>query len=297
MRVGVSGAGGFIGRHVVGALAREGHDVLALVHKNPAPAGVRAHSFDLTRPVGLDSIVSELDVFVHAAAHVPRVQDNPDEARACLEINALGTLEVLRACAHRGVRKVIVLSGANIYRSGTDPVAEDGPIDPTGRASFYLVSKACADFYATHFDREAIEVTILRPTSVYGPGLNRGMIDTFLTRLAAGQSIKVTDGGRYRADFVYVEDIARAVVAALSSSIRGPYNLGSGTLSTSLEVARCLVRLFELREELIEVEVPTRSTVVGYSPVDITRARRELGFQPRSLEQGLALCMASAERR
>jgi len=286
MRVGVTGAGGFIGRRVLAALAARGHECVALVRRTPAPAEFESRAFDVTGDVA--TALQGLDAVVHGAAYVPRDYRDPKEAQRCLEVNALGTLSVLQFCASARMKKVVLVSG-NVYRIGTAPVPEEAPFGPSSSAPYYLASKACADFYAAHFDRaEGLPTAILRPSAVYGPGLGRGMIPSFATKLSAREPITVQDGGCYRADLVHVDDVALAAADALERDARGPFNIGAGATVSALDIAQTMADLLGAPRTLIHVEPAIGSSPVGFAPLDIARARRELGYSPRDLSRGLS---------
>jgi len=223
------------------------------------------------------------DVVIHAAAHLPMSYADPAEAQRCMDINALGTLAVLEECVRAGVRKVVYLS-TNLYRLSAAPVREDAAFEPSAQASYYLVSKASADFFAGHFANK-LPVATLRLGSVYGRGLMRGVISTFTTQLFAGTPISVDDGN-YQADFVDVHDVAAAVVAAVERDVRGPLNVGSGRATRPFEIARLLVELTGAPAELVQVR-PGATELRGFSALDIGRARTELGLAPRALIAGL----------
>jgi UDP-glucose 4-epimerase len=273
---------------VLAALRTRGDHVVGLVRNPQSLPEWETRTLDISRPDGIDKVLAGFDGVVHAAAHVPKSYTDPGEAQTCLEVNALGTLALLRACVAAGVPRVIVFSG-NIYRPGTAPMAEDGPIAPSAQAPYYLASKACADFYADAMRRAGnLSIAVLRPAAVYGPGLARGMIPTFISRLEAGERLTIQDGGRYRADLVYVEDVAQATAAALSATATGPFNLGSGTTCSSLEIAYEVARLLNAPRDLIDVQPTTGAEVVGgFSPLEINRARAAFGYSPRDAFAGL----------
>ncbi len=266
MIVALTGAGGFIGRRVAAALGARGHGLRGLTR-----------ALDLAAPVGLDAALDAAlvgaDAIVHAAAHLPRSYADPGEARRCFEVNALGTLAVLEAATRAPIRNVVVFS-TSLYRLAPTPVTEDAPLHPTARASHYMISKACADFYAQ-------------------PGLDRGLIPLLATKLAAGERVSIPGGARYRADFVHVDDVAAATAAALERPGAGVFNIGSGIASTPLEVATTLARLLEIPAERIDVQPEAGPPLQGFPALDVTRARRELDHAPRSLERGLADYLAA----
>jgi UDP-glucose 4-epimerase len=288
VKIGVTGANGFIGQHIVAAVRERGDDAVAIIrNRSPSQVG-ETRFFDFSQSGAPDAVLAGLDGVIHAAAHIPKSYADPNEARLCMQVNALGTLELLLACNRVGIARAVVLSG-NVYRPGTIPLTEDGPIDPSTQAPYYLISKAAGDLYAQAVGRERkVGVTILRPSAVYGPGLTRGMIPTFIAKLQAGQRVTIQNGGRYRADMVYVADVAAASVAALRSPSSGPFNVGSGTTSSALEIAHSVARRLNAAPELIEV-LPMGDTkeVLGFSPLDISLARTSLGYEPRDVETGL----------
>lgn len=286
MRVAVTGASGFIGRHLVRECRGRGQDCVALVHREGERLDVETRQFDLARPEMHEAALADIEAVVHAGAYVPRVHDDPEDARRCLEVNALGTLALVRACVRRGVRRIAILSG-NVYRPSRELADESAAIGPVGRATYYLASKAYADAIVGHFVRTApIEVVTLRPSSVYGPGQAHGMVRVFAERLLSGRAIQVDDGG-YSADMVFVGDVARGVFDALSSSLVGTFNLGTGLLVGPLDVAKALARLTGASPDLIEV-MHGGSPALSFAPLDSARARAVLAWQPRTLDQGLA---------
>lgn len=293
MIVALTGASGFVGRQVAAALGARGHRVRAL---GRTLDGDDARVVDLAASgldVALDAALAGAQAIVHAAAHLPRAYDDPAEARRCFEVNALGTLAVLEAATRAEIRKVVVLS-TNLYRLATDPVTEDAPLHPSARASHYMLSKACADFYAQHFGETGrLDATVLRLASVYGPALGRGLIPLLAAKLASGARVAVPGGGRYRADFVHVDDVATATAAAVERAAGGVYNVGSGVASTPLEVATMLARLLDVPAVRIDIQPETGPELQGFPALDVTRARHELGHAPRSLARGLADYLAA----
>jgi len=177
-----------------------------------------------------------------------------------------------------------------VYRPGLIAQPESGPIDPSRQAPYYLISKATADLYAQAIAREGeIGIAILRISAVYGPGLARGMIPSFIIKLEAGEALTINDAGRYRADTVYVKDVASACVSALRSPLSGPVNVGSGTTSSVIEIAETIARSLGASLDLLHVlPANEKTSVTGFSPLDIGLARTALGYEPRNLEAGIA---------
>ncbi|WIM13722.1 NAD(P)-dependent oxidoreductase [Enhydrobacter sp.] len=289
MKVAVTGASGFIGRHLVCSLRAHGHAVRSLVRDlSTAPESDETRAIDLSFTGPLDEALAGVDAVIHAAAYLPASYADPGETRKLLEVNALGTLAVLEACVRNPVRKVIVFS-SNVYRHGTDAVTEEAPTYPSVHAPYYMMSKLCAEVWADHFDRTGkLQTASLRLASVYGPGLERGMIPTFTATLVQGQPITIKDGGRYRSDLVFVGDVVEATERALLRDVHGIFNVGSGMTSSALEIAEALVTLTGASRDLLIVEPPASGPVAfGFAPLDITRAREQLGYAPCAIKDAL----------
>jgi len=283
MKIGVTGANGFIGREVASTLRARGHEVHSLV-RDVATAVQPARELDLVRRPLPPGSCDGLEALVHCAAYLPTSYSDAGEAQRCFDVNALGTLLLLQECARAGVRQVVHLS-TNLYRLSRTAATEEAPFEPSEHASSYLVSKAAADFFATH-SRRTLPVAILRLSSVYGPTLERGIVATLITRLLAGQPITVEDGN-YQADFIHVTDVVNAVVAAVERVADGPYNIGSGTATRPPDLARILLDAVDAPRDLLLTKPAPSSELRGFCALDVTRARADLGFAPRSLVDGL----------
>jgi UDP-glucose 4-epimerase len=234
-------------------------------------------------------VLRPTDTICHVAAHIPANYRSPESAEACAVLNALGTLETLRAAQDAGARRFVHFSSGNIYSPGSDFVDENAPTYPAARASYYLASKLCGEIYVEHARlTQQLDTTVLRVASVYGPGMvSRGLLPTFAARLISGQSISVNDGGRYQVDLVHVEDVVEAALLAALADTNGIFNVGSGERSTTLDVARAMVHALELSEDKIVVEPPSGPTDLGFSTLNVDRAKHYLGFSPRNLDAGI----------
>jgi UDP-glucose 4-epimerase len=293
MTVGVTGANGFIGREVATTLRVRGHEVHSLVRDVNAVLQPARH-LDLARRPLPPGTCDGLEAVVHCAAYLPTSYTDVEEAQRCFDINALGTLVLLQECVRARVRQFVHLSG-NLYRVTPAAATEDAPFEPSAHASNYLVSKAAADFIASHF-RGALRVAILRVSNVYGPTLQRGMIATFVTRLLAGEPISVEDGN-YQADPIHVADVASVVATAVEQGAEGPYNVGSGAAVRPLEIAQLILTELAAPRVLLQTKPAASSEVRGFCALDITRARTELGFAPSSLVDGLRAVIAEMRAR
>jgi UDP-glucose 4-epimerase len=295
----VTGASGFVGRRLVPLLAPRGLRIVAALREpERAPAAVRQSaqeivSWDLARGRLPAQLLERTCSVLHLAAHLPSNYLDADQARPCLEYNALGTLELVRGLVEAEVPQLVLVSTGNTYRDTTVSANEESAAFPSRQAPYYLSSKLCAEIFAEHLAQRAkLRLVTLRPSAVYGPGMKGGMVHLFATRLLAGQPITVQDGGRYSSDLVYVDDVARAIVASLEPGVSGCFNLGAGRSVTTAEVAEGLGNLIEGARELVRIEPATTGPAAGFAALDITRARERLGHRPTRLDDGLAAYVA-----
>lgn len=290
----VTGTTGFVGSRLVTALRAAGVAVTALDRA----------ALDLSIPPSAGALATMLAgarAVVHVAAYIPRDHRDPGETEPCHRVNALGTLALVRAAVDAGIPRFVYVSSGNIYRWQPRLVSEDDPVYPSARAPYYLASKLAGELYVDHLGRTTgLATAIARVSSVYGRGMAAGgMVPRFLAALRAGESVQVQDGGAYRTDLVHIDDVVAGLVALAGSDVRGPMNLGSGAAPSTLEVARTLCAVVGVGPERVTVVDSLDGTddaggARGFAPLAIDRARRELGYDPRAIAQGLAE-MAAAD--
>ena len=290
MRVAVTGAGGQLGALVQRRLSEAGHEVNAFSTSLPLSATGQVVRWSADEPWQhtADSLRGT-HVVVHAAAHIPRVLDDPSEALRCVEVNAIGTLNLLRAGASAGVERFVYVSSANVLSPRGDRVDEDAPVGGE-HAPYYLGSKVLGEVYVRGAMVRGLSAVIVRPSTIYGPGLERGVLWSFATRLRARQPIRVADGGRFRSDFVWRDDVASVVSACAMDRRNGALNVGSGHATSILEVAQMLCEVMHADPSLITVDPPPPSADMrpsGFAAVDITRAQEWFAYAPTPLRQGL----------
>jgi UDP-glucose 4-epimerase len=300
----VTGGAGFIGSHLVEALADNGCrvtvlDNLATGHlSNIEHLGDRIDFVegDIRDADLLDRVVKGCEVVFHQAAVVSVTQSVQDPSHSC-EVNDLGTVRVLDACRRSGVRRVVLASSSAVY--GDDPrlpKTEDMapmPLSP------YAVQKLTGELYAAIFkDLYGLETVCLRYFNVFGPRQDpsspySGVISIFMTKAAAGEPPTIYgDGGQTR-DFVYVKDVVRANLAAASRAEAAGkvYNVGSGSAIRIDELWQLIAELAGVA--LNPVLAVPRPGDIRDSVSDIGAIRKALAFTPRvELRRGLEKTLA-----
>ena len=288
MKVAISGAGGFLGGAVVRYMVALGHEVVALSGSLDTFMDAKVVTWDAQQDwLCTAKALRDVEVVVHVGAHIPRNHDDILSATKCFEVNALGTLNLLRASELAEVRRFIYVSGANVLNPRSEFVQES---DPFGceHSPYYLGSKVLGEIYVRARMARGLNGLIVRPSSIYGPGMRAGVLCNFAARLRNGLPITLKNGGLFRADYVWHEDVAKVLSEAALGHQKGEVNLGSGQASSVLDVAEFLLEIFGGDASLIEYEaIGSPGGGRGFSPVDITRARNWFNFQPTSLRDGL----------
>jgi UDP-glucose 4-epimerase len=305
MRALVTGGAGFIGSNVVKLLVEEGHSVVVLdnlssgclCNLDPFPQ-IQFVQADVRDASALSRAMQGVEVVFHLAASVgnKRSIENPFQDA---EVNVIGTLRVLEAARHAGVRKIVFSSSAGIFGEPKYlPINEDHPVEPESPygASKLAAEKLCL-VYAKLYGLEAI---CLRYFNVYGVNQRYdaygNVIPIFAYQMLRGLPITIFGDGEQTRDFVNVRDVAMAnYKAAMVRGVSGPFNIGSGTAVTINELVRLMTET-SLVQPKIEYGLPRKGDV-RHSLADISAARRVLGYEPTtSLNEGLMEYMAWARR-
>jgi UDP-glucose 4-epimerase len=293
MRILVTGASGFIGRHVVGELRSAGHWVTALARRERRLAGIADEAVGdyIQADVLSDDArraASEAEATVHLAGRGD-VQASFREPFEYNHLNAGGTLNVLEG-ARQGGGHVVLASTQRVYQRSDRPIPEDAPLSP---ADPYAVSKLVAEQWCRMYaDQLGVPTTVVRLFSVYGPGQvgqgNSGVVSIFLARARAGQSLVVhADQER---DLTWVGDVARGIRLAIETPPSGEtlsrvYNLATGTGTTLHDLAQQVRATVGSRSEVV---APSETSPEGDRVACISRARTELGYEPRvSVAEGI----------
>lgn len=304
MRALVTGGAGFIGSNIVKMLVEEGHDVVALdnlssgfrCNLNRFPS-VQFIEGDVRDGQLVARAMQGVEAVFHLAASVGNTRSILHPIQDS-EINVIGTLQVLEAARHAGVRKIVFSSSAGIFGELKQlPIREDHPAEP---GSPYGASKLAAEklclAYAQLYDLEAV---CLRYFNVYGVNQRYdaygNVIPIFAHRLLQGLPLVVFGDGDQTRDFVNVRDIARAnLLAAQARGVSCALNIASGTAITINHLVELLGEASGIRP-LVE-HGPPRKGDVRHSLADISAARALLGYEAEvEMAQSLAEYMAWAK--
>lgn len=284
----VTGGGGFIGSHLVTALARRNQvrviDTFDEGGRNRLPSDVLAVEGDVRDRTLVSEFVRDADVIVHLAGQVSVTQsfERPMESH---QTNVEATLQLLELARREDARVVFASSAAIYGEPESVPVHETDPKRPS---SPYGVEKLAADQYVRIYgERYDLPVVPLRYFNVYGPGATGGVVDAFVRRAVEGEPLVVQgDGGQTR-DFVHVADVVRATMAAAATDQHGQaYNVGSGERITIRDLAETIRSRVDADVEIRHEE--PRPGDIRHSGASIERARSGLGYEPHvHLQEGV----------
>lgn len=276
----ITGASGFLGQHLTRRLLSEGWSVRGL-SRSPRPDHLsRAEwmSGDVEREGVVDDAIVDCSAVIHLACFPLQASAaDPFEAQ---RVNVGGTLRVLEAARRARIGRVVYASTGQVYGGAAClPNVETQSCRP---ASVYAATKYCGEVWCQAYSqRHGVTVPILRLFNVYGnsaDGQPRSTIESvFVRRLKAGQRPEVRGHPASGRDFVHVDDVIQAFILALVRTIdRVPVNVGTGVVTTFVDLARLLVQLFDAHIEPDVVETDERAERFQ---ADTARARQVLGLE------------------
>jgi UDP-glucose 4-epimerase len=307
MKALVTGGAGFIGSNLVDALLERGDEVTVLDNlstgkkenlESAIAGGAMLADVDFRVAEAVNDLVSRAkpEVIFHLGAQIDVRKSVADPAYDAT-INVVGTINMLAAAHAAGVRRFINSStGGAIYGEGrVIPAPETHPAEPEAG---YGQSKLSAEGYCGLFRRlHGLSTVSLRYGNVYGPRQDplgeAGVIAIFCGKLVDGGKPIVFGDGLQTRDYVYVGDVVSANLAAADSDAGGAFNIGLGVQSTVMDIVHLLGKLGG-RDDFQAEHAPDRPGEIMHIALDATRAREELGWDPKvQLEEGLERTLAS----
>ncbi len=296
----ITGAAGFLGASLANLLAREGHQVRGLDDLSTGDPHSLSPDVHFTRGDVNDrprlwTLLQEVDVVYHLAARVS-VPESVLYPRDYNAVNVGGTVSLMEAIHDVGVKRVVLASSGAVYGDLPDqPLQED--LTPNPRSP-YAVSKLSAEYYVrTIGSLWGIETVSLRIFNAYGPGQHLPpshppVVPHYLRQALRGGTLVAHGDGSQTRDYIYVDDVIAAMVAAATAPrIDGlVINVGSGQECSVRDLVKSVLSVTGSRANV--VYNAQSSGGVSRMRADLARAREKLRFQPSiALEEGLRLTL------
>jgi nucleoside-diphosphate-sugar epimerase len=290
VRILVTGAAGFIGRHLVADLG-ERHELFALTRGAPPGDLAEAAEWveqDLAEPLVVSRLPRRVDAVVHLAQS-RRYREFPDGARDVFAINVHSTFQLIEWARDAGARAFVLASTGGVYAYSSHPVHEDDQISLT---NLYFRSKYAAEVLLGAY-AELLRPVVLRPFFVYGPGQRSMLVRELAERVASGEEIVIDGDPGLRINPLHVEDAVRVFEPALTGTVSGVVNIAGSEVVSIAELVAALGEAAGV-QPLVRHRGPG---VDGDLVASIERMRDELGVTPRiGLAEGLRGVAADVSR-
>jgi UDP-glucose 4-epimerase len=284
----ITGGCGFIGSHIAESLVKE-NDVILIDNLSSGKleniknfkGGVRFIRADVRDKISISDAFERVDIVFHEAANV-FIETSIKKPDYDLEVNGLGTINVLELCRQKDIEKVIYASSSAVYGNPKySPIDENHPISPH---SPYAISKLTGEYLCRlYYELYGLKTVCLRYFNVYGSRQDAsnpysGVVAIFVDNALKEKPLSIYGDGEQRRDFIHVRDVVRAnLLAATSKNAAGEvFNIGTGK-SFSLNE---LVNLIKNLGYNAKVEYrPTRIGDVRKSLANVNKAMEYLDFK------------------
>lgn len=299
----VTGGAGFIGSHITHHLLGKGHEIVCLDNfdptydirtkkKNIAPffenPDFELVEGDVRDPELVKESVKDIDYIFHEAALVSVVESMKNPVKT-IQINTIGTLNMLEAAAFSNVKKVIIASSAAVYGNAPELPKKENMI-PVPRSP-YAISKLDCEYAARiYYEEHGLKTTSLRYFNVYGPRQDptspyAAAIPIFIERALNNDTILIYGDGMQTRDFVFISDVVQANELAMSKGDGKVFNVANGTSTSIKEIAEQIIKQTDSKSRIsYEKE---RIGDILHSVADISEIRK-IGFKPKfNMNEGI----------
>jgi farnesol dehydrogenase len=316
MKIFITGATGYIGQRLTEELLRQGHEVHALCRQRPDFPSFRRPEFyfyqgDLFDMHALNAAMKNCEAVFHLAA-IAKVW-MPSRGQY-YDVNVKGTVNVLDAALDNNVQKIVFTSSAAVYGTSNGRLLTEEDVRTQPFFTDYESSKFIAEERIQHYVRRGLNVVIVHPTKVYGPGIwtESNAVSQMIKGYIEGKWRIIPGDGKMVGNFSYIDDVLNGHIAALESGRPGEkYILGgvnvsfndffkqlrniSGKDFFTFHVPYPLMMLYGMKEEFVNTisgKEPkiTRPWIEKYNhdlALSSAKAERELGYVITPLDKGL----------
>ena len=290
MKIAITGGSGLIGTEIYNLFKKQ-HEITILDYNKPRDSAANFVKIEIENPKEIIDSTKGIDVIIHLAAALGVIETENNPVRT-LDVNAIGTKNVLEACRINNIKKLIFSSSSEIYGEPEKiPIKETDRVTPI---TTYGISKLMAEEYIKSYSRAyGIRYTIFRLFNVYGEEqATKWVVPEFVKKIVNGEEVTIHgDGNQIRA-FCHVSDIANAFEIALTKGDDGIFNVGNNLEPISIkELANRIITLSKSNSHIAFISFDdssrNRKEIINRAP-NISKATELLGYKPKiSLDDGL----------
>jgi UDP-glucose 4-epimerase len=310
-RVIVTGGAGFIGSHIVEKLLSLGSKVSVIdtmlcgnkIEHLQGNKNLLIHNIDVRDVKSMTHLFKGVDMVFHLAA-VVGVEETQHEPLEVLNVEILGTLNVITLSVKNKAKRFIFASSSEVYGDSLQPMVEDGPFNPR---STYALTKMVGEHYCrANYQKHGLEYTILRYFNTYGPRQDdRFVISRFIDRALHNKEIQIYGDGNQTRDFTYVEDsVQMSLLSAVSDKgICQEFNIGTGKAVSVNKLSEIMLDTLKLSDKVKRTyteydNVRSREIEIFNRLANIDKAVDLLAYQPETnLELGIRKCIEWYQNR
>lgn len=308
MRILITGATGLVGSNLLmrllgGGLAEDGVKIRATLYKDLPVVVDREIEYvhaDLTKEEDCRNAVEGCDVVVHAAANTSGALIIQKTPMVHVTPNVVMNVFLLDAAYNAGVSKFIWFASTTGYPYSKDPMTEDRMFEGDPYSAYYFVghmkrfTETLCKMYGEKL-KKPMTTIVLRPTNIFGPCDDFELATSHVTASLIRKVVERHDPlvvwgtGKDLRDLVYVDDVTDAVMRAVTSERTGynAYNIGSGKVHSVNSILKHILEIDGYADANVECD-KTKPTTIPVRRVDVSKAKRELGFAVKTkLEDGL----------
>lgn len=299
-RVLVTGGTGFVGRHIIQQLLKEGAIVRVPVHNRQLATqdeGIETVQADLTRQEDCLSVSRGIDYVFHAAGAVMGAGAGAESSMAGITTNLILTSQILQAAWIAGIERFLLFSSSTGYPVTDYPVKEDEMwsdlIHPAylGYGWMRRYFERLGEFVASNSD---VKISIVRPTAIYGRYDNFDPVTSHVIPSLIRKAVErcapfeVWGSGQEVRDFLHVSDLARGCLLMIEKNAEcDPVNIGYGETVTVKEIVSYILDAAEYVDAKVVFNA-SKPTSIPFRMVDTSKAKRVLGFEPEvTIEDGI----------
>lgn len=286
MKILVLGGQGFIGHNLCLKLKEEGHDVSIFNNFLDESKIIENCNYiigDFFKIDEYEKDFNNVDIVYHLISTSNPGTSNDDIIKD-IEGNVVNTIKVLNNCVKNNIKKVIfVSSGGTVYGIPEElPIKEEAKTDPI---CSYGITKLMIEKYLSLYNHlYNLDYSVIRLANPYGPfhvSNNQGLINVYLNKIINNESIEIWGNGEIGRDYIYIDDVTEALYLAMIKDQKDKIiNIGSEKSTTINDIIKIISETLEIEPNIIYKE--SRNVDVPINTLDITRAREELSWYPKT---------------